>query len=113
MVNKIQLKKDSQRILSEVLEENPELAKDEKVVDYFSTLQRFAPHTVASNKPLLESLLKKMHQWGQIDPQTMGQLVEMEGHYLENLTGKGKGKGEGFRPISPGDLASISLGSHA
>jgi len=112
IINKIKLKKESQRILSEILEENPELAKDEKVIEYFATLQKFAPHTVSSNKPLAESLLKKMHQWGQIDPQTMGQLVEMEGNYLQNLSGgRGKGKGEGFRPVGIGDWAAIHSGS--
>ena len=111
IINKMKLKKESQRILSEILEENPELAKDEKVIEYFATLQKFAPHTVSSNKPLAESLLKKMHQWGQIDPQTMGQLVEMEGSYLQNLSGgKGKTKGEGFRPVNVGDWAAIHAG---
>jgi len=111
LVNKMKLRKDSQRILTEILEENPELKKDEKVVEYFVTLQKFAPHTVATNKPLAESLLKKMHQWGQIDPQTMSELVRMEGNYLENLGGgKGKGKGEGFRPVGIADWAAMHGG---
>jgi hypothetical protein len=111
VISKIKLKKESQRILSEIIEENPELAKDEKIIEYFAALQKFAPHTVAANKPLAESMLKKMHQWGQIDPQTMGQLVEMEGSYLQNLSGgKGKSKGEGFRPIGVADWAALHAG---
>ena len=113
IINKMNVKKESQRILSEIIEENPELAKDEKVVEYFATLQKFAPHTVSSNKPLAESILKKMHQWGQIDPQTMGQLIEMEGNYMQNLSGGrgGKGKGDSFRPVGIEDWAAIHGGA--
>ena len=111
LVSGIQNKKEGQRNLSEIIEENPELKKDEKVVEYFATLQKFAPHTVAANKPLLESLLKKMHQWGQVDPQTMGQLVEMEGKYLQNVSGGRGEKKDGFRPLSAGDLAALHSGA--
>lgn len=111
-VNRLKTKRESERILAEILEENPELKRDSKIVEHFGLLQRFAPMTAATNKPVAEALLKKMNQWGQIDPQTMKQLIETEGSHLDNLGGKGRGKGEGFKPMSPGDLASIALGAN-
>ncbi|MEN6550123.1 MAG: hypothetical protein ABFE07_29110 [Armatimonadia bacterium] len=105
-VNKIQTKRESERILAEILEENPELKKDSKIVEHFAVLQKFAPLTAATNKPVAEAMLKKMNQWGQIDPQTMKSLVETEGSHLKNVGSKGKG--EGFKPMSAGDLAALS-----
>lgn len=108
-VNKLKTKRESERILAEILEENPELKRDSKIVEHFAVLQKFAPLTAATNKPVAEAMLKKMQQWGQIDPQTMKSLVETEGEHLKNVGTKGKG--EGFKPMSAGDLAAISLGA--
>lgn len=112
MLAKNKAKHESERILSEILDENPELKKDSKIVEHFGVLQRYAPQTAAMNKPIAEALLKKMNQWGQIDPATMKQLIETEGSHLENIGVKGRGKGEGFKPLQAGDLAAIAMGSN-
>jgi len=108
LITKYQTKKESERIFAEVLEENPELKKEPKIMEYFRSLQKYVPRTVATNKPVVESLLKKMHQWGQLDPQTMSQLIQMEGTYIGGVLGRSYKHPEGGRSMSPMEMADLA-----
>lgn len=43
---------------------------------------------VAVNKPLAESMLLKMQQWGHIDPQALSQMIKMEKDHIGNIQAK-------------------------
>jgi len=74
----------SEAALSSILKSNPELKADKSTYDNFALLRKYAPQTVATNKPLAETMLKKMQQWGGVDPQSLAQMIKMEKDYLDN-----------------------------
>jgi hypothetical protein len=84
-VSRIRHGTQSKTILAEILKENPELKKDPKTIENFNLLLRYAPETVATNKPVAEAMLKKMQQWGHVDPQSLQQMIAMEGGHIKNV----------------------------
>jgi hypothetical protein len=85
MVDRKRLKTQSNSALAGILKDNPELKKDPKTVQNFGVLYRYAPNTVASNRPVAEAMLKKMQQWGHVDPQSLQQMIKMESDHVDTL----------------------------
>ena len=85
-VTKIRHHEQSKAVLAEILKESPELKRDPKTIENFNLLIRYAPETVATNKPVAEAMLKKMQQWGHVDPQSLQQMIQMEGQQLKNVS---------------------------
>ena len=81
-------KRMSQASLAGILKDNPELKSDKQTIKNFEVLQRYAPQTVATNRPLAEVMLKKMQQWGGVDPQSLQQMINMEKQHIENVKTK-------------------------
>jgi len=81
-------KRMAQASLAGILKDNPELRSDKNTTKNFEVLQRYAPQTVATNRPLAEVMLKKMQQWGGVDPQSLQQMINMEKQHVENLKNK-------------------------
>jgi len=80
--------RQSEMALTSILKDNPALKADRKTFENFAILQKYAPQTVATNKPLAETMLKKMQQWGGVDPQSLSQMIQMEARHMENIKTK-------------------------
>lgn len=85
MLEKQRLRTQSTDVFTDIVKANPELKKDKNTLEHFQMLQRYAPNTVATNKPVAEAMLKKMQQWGQVDPLSLQQMIKMEREHVQNI----------------------------